>query len=230
MARRGQVHRLEDEQTVLAPEPSIGSGDGAPAIGRREETKRANRAAILAAARSVFAELGYDAASVRDIIRRTPLSVGAFYNYYRSKEEVYEALAADGARRFQPILRAEYARAENLEGFLRATLTAYFRFCAEENAAWQVEPPPQERPHPPIRVDGPEARAVYDEVKALIADGIERGIAPRVDADYLAGACIGMAREICGRMLARRPLDIEGAVEFALHMIIGGVRALPTKG
>lgn len=230
MATHGQVHRLEDEQSIPTSGLSARARDGEPAIGRREETKRANRAAILDAARSVFAELGYDAASVRDIIRRTPLSVGAFYNYYRSKEEVYEALAADGARRFQPILRAEYARAENLEGFLRAALSAYFRFCVEENAAWQVERPAPERAHPPIRVDGPEARAVYDEVKALIADGIERGLAPRVDADYLAGACIGMAREICGRMLERRPLDIEEAVEFTLRMIVGGVMALPTKG
>lgn len=198
----------------------------APGAGsKREEAKRANRAAILDAARSAFAELGYEAASVRDIIRRTPLSVGAFYNYYRSKEEVYEALAADGALRFKPILRAEYARATDFEGFLRAALTAYFRFTVDEFEAWRLERTAAVRPH--VHVDGPEARAVYDEVRAVIADGIERGLAPRVDADYLAGACIGVAREVCERMIDRRPLDMGGAVEFAVQMILGGVRALP---
>lgn len=230
MATRGQLYRVGDDGPVPAPGGSAGADHAVHAGGRREETKRANRAAILEAARSVFAELGYEGASVRDIIRRTPLSVGAFYNYYRSKEEVYEALASDGARRFQPILRAEYARANDLEGFLRAALTAYFRFCADEHAAGQIGRPPAGRMHPPIRVDGPEARAVYDEVKALIIDGIERGLAPRVDADYLAGACIGMAREICERMIVRRPLDIEGAVEFTLRMIVGGAKALPVEG
>lgn len=195
--------------------------------GKREETKRANRSAILDAARAVFAETGYEAASVRDIIRRTPLSVGAFYNYYRSKEEVYEALAADGARRFKPILRAEYTRATDFDSFLRAALTAYFRFSVEEQESWQLERAPEERIHPHVRVDGPEARAVYDEVKAVIADGIERGLAPRVDADYLAAACIGVAREVCDRMIVRRPLDLDGAVKFSLQMILGGVKALP---
>jgi AcrR family transcriptional regulator len=74
--------------------------------GKREQTKLANRVAILDAAREVFGEMGFEAATVRDIIRRTNLSVGAFYNYFRSKEEVFEALADDGARRFRPILHA----------------------------------------------------------------------------------------------------------------------------
>ncbi len=75
--------------------------------GKRERTKVANRQAILDAARAVFGELGYEAATVRDIIRRTGLASGTFYNYYKSKEEVFDALADDGARRFRPILRAE---------------------------------------------------------------------------------------------------------------------------
>ena len=202
----------------------------ASAMGKREETKRANRQAILDAARLVFAEMGYESASVRDIIRGTTLSVGAFYNYYRSKEEVYEALAADGARRFKPIVRAEYDKAQDFEGFLRAALTAYFRFSIEEHEAWQLERPVGEALHPHVRIDGPEARAVYDEVKAVIADGIERGLAPRVDADYLAAAAIGVAREVCDRMIERRPLDLESAVEFAVRMIQGGVHALPLLG
>lgn len=190
--------------------------------GKREQTKAANRAAILDAARQVFGEMGYEAATVRDIIRRTPLSVGAFYNYYRSKEEVYEALAADGARRFKPILRAEYAKARDFDSFLRAAVVAFFRFSAEEHEAWQAA-----MPQPHVRVDGPEARAVYDEVKAVIADGIERGLAPRVDAEFLAAACIGVAREVGERMIARRPVNIEVAADFAVNMILGGVHALP---
>jgi AcrR family transcriptional regulator len=39
--------------------------------GRRERTKAANRAAILGAARDVFAEHGYDGAAVRHIVART---------------------------------------------------------------------------------------------------------------------------------------------------------------
>ena len=72
----------------------------------------------------------------------------------------------------------------------------------------------------------------YADILACVgiasADGIERGLAPRVDADYLAAAAIGVAREICERMIDRRPnIDVDAAVDFAHRMIQGGVAALP---
>src|SRR5215469_3685634 len=106
--------------------------------GKREQTKHANRQAILDAARAVFRDMGYETATVRDIIRRTGLSVGAFYNYYRSKEEVFAALADDGARRFRPILHAEYEKATDFESYLRGAIRAYFDFIAAEDKAWGV--------------------------------------------------------------------------------------------
>lgn len=191
--------------------------------GKREETKRANRQAILDAARAVFGDMGFEGATVRDIIRHTNLSVGAFYNYYRSKEEVYEALAEDGAERFRPILRAQYENAGDFEGFVRAAVYAFFRFSLEEHEAWRLQRPQAAR----VRIDGPAQRAVFDEVKAVLTDGVARGLAPAVDADYLAAACIGIAREVCEQMIERQPVDIDAATDFVVRMILGGVAALP---
>ncbi len=196
-----------------------------PSAGKRELTKHANRQAILDAARQVFAESGYEAVSVRDIIRRTGLSVGAFYNYFRSKEEVFQALADDGARRFKLILREEYARAGDFEAFLRTALHAFFAFQVAENEAAGLGADAR-RDHPRIRVQTPEQQAAYDEVRLVMTQVIERGLAPRVDADYMAASCIGVAVEICDRMLARRPIDVNAATAFALHLILGGMDRL----
>ena len=70
--------------------------------GKRERIKAENRTAILAAARVVFSEIGYEAATVRDVIRRTNLASGTFYNYFKSKEELFNALASEFVERFQP--------------------------------------------------------------------------------------------------------------------------------
>src|SRR5215217_2634302 len=59
---------------------------------RRERTKAANRAAILAAGRECFAARGYDAVGVRDIVRGTDLASGTFYNYFPDKQAVFRAL------------------------------------------------------------------------------------------------------------------------------------------
>ena len=191
--------------------------------GKREQTKLANRQAILGAAREVFRELGFETATVRDIIRRTGLSVGAFYNYYRSKEEVFAALADDGARRFRPILHAQYLRATDFESYLRGAVRAYFDFIVAENAAWG------ERPHEPepITRNTPEMMAVHEEVRTAFSEVMERGLAPKVDVDYLATACIAIVREVGDRMTMRPAPDVEAATEFCVSLILGGLPAVP---
>jgi len=192
--------------------------------GKREQTKLANRQAILDAAREVFRELGFETATVRDIIRRTGLSVGAFYNYYRSKEEVYAALADDGARRFRPILHAEFLKATDLESYLRGAVTAYFGFIAAEAQAWGLH---KDSEPEPVTRNTPEMLAVHDEVRTAFSEVIERGLAPRVDVDYLATAAIAVVREVGDRMLLRDPPDVAAAAEFCVTLILGGVAAAP---
>src|SRR5271170_1673628 len=128
----------------------------APQAGKREQTKQQNRRAILDAARRVFGELGYDVATVRDIIRRTNLSVGAFYNYYRSKEEVYEALADDGARRFRPILQAQYEKATDFPSYIRGAIEAYYNFLVDEEGDGKRPANAPEHSHPHVRTETPE--------------------------------------------------------------------------
>jgi AcrR family transcriptional regulator len=183
--------------------------------GKRERTKVANRQAILDAARAVFGELGYEAATVRDIIRRTGLASGTFYNYYKSKEEVFDALADDGARRFRPILRAESDKAADFESFLRGAISAYFVFVATEHENWRLNRPPASR-FPHARAT-PEIVAVFDAVRGGFEKVLEHDHAPAVDLDYLTAACIAVAREIGDKMLERRPVDTAGAADFAVR-------------
>lgn len=194
--------------------------------GKREQTKVANRRAILDAAREVFGELGYEVATVRDIIRRTGLAAGTFYNYYKSKEEVFEALADDGALRFRPILRACFESTDSFETYLKAAIQAYFDFIADEHESWQALRPVGER-QPHMTVQTPEMERVYEEVHGAFLTAMERGDAPRVDANYLATAAIAIAREIGEQMLLRRPIDTAAAAQFAVSLILGGVPALP---
>ena len=90
-------------------------------------TKTQNRDAILAAARQVFAQMGFAAATVRDIIRATPLASGTFYNYFKSKEEVYQALRDDVALAVRPRLRAARLGAVTAEEFFAASFGAFFQ-------------------------------------------------------------------------------------------------------
>ena len=185
--------------------------------GRRALTKARNRDTILAAARQVFAELGYDAASVRDIIRRTHLASGTFYNYFRSKEEIARALEADAAERLGPILRAERERAADLPAWLDGVLRAYFRFLVQDYGGRAAG-------LPPTRLGAsPALRAVFEEVRLSLTQRLGGRLSPGAEADYLTAAAIGIARHVGGQMLRRDPPDPDGAAAFATRLILHGL-------
>jgi AcrR family transcriptional regulator len=218
----------------LRPAPVSGRHAGVPLNaqvvapddgGKRARTKARNRDAILAAARSVFSELGYEAASVRDIIRRTNLASGTFYNYFQSKEEVAEALAGDALQRLRQVVSAQHV-GEDFEAYLNGILRAFFHFLVTEEKLWPLSQPREKR-FPRVRVQTPERFAIYEEIKASIALAIERGLAPRVDKGFLTVAIMGLAHNMGETMLARRPHDPDAAADFAVSLILKGLAAVP---
>lgn len=60
-----------------------------------EEYRAARRAQVLDAARRCFAADGFHQTSMDDVIRASGLSAGAVYQYFRSKDELIVAAAAD---------------------------------------------------------------------------------------------------------------------------------------
>ena len=108
---------------------------------------------------------------------------------------------------------------------MRAGVRAYFDFLAGEHAAWLMGAPPGEAL--PSNRHTPEMTAVFEEVRRVFAGVMERGLAPKVDLDFLAASCIALAREVGDVMISRQPMDVEGATTFVVNLILGGLPALP---
>ena len=196
--------------------------------GKREETKASNRQAIIDAARQVFAELGYGATTVRDIIRATELASGTFYNYFKSKEEVFQALQDETALRVRPRLRAERIRARNFEEFISGSFRTFFDFVKNDHTTFATmrRNPDMQR----VRIDTPEVIAGFDELRADLELAIDNGVVPATDADLLRASIVGVAFEIANHMLSRDDLSVDDAAKFATALFLGGVQALPKKG
>jgi AcrR family transcriptional regulator len=205
-------------------DPPAARVDGRAPRSRRERTKAENRAAILDAARAAFAELGYEASSIRDVIRRTGLASGTFYNYFPDKEAVLRALLEDRAEELRARLRATRARAPDFGSLVREAYRAYFGFLAEDPAMLAL-----------LRRNAGAVRALAGEpelvggVEDLLADlraAVDSGVAPPFDVEYMAGAMAGAGFEVAVRMLEREPYDVEGAARFASELFLGGAERL----
>lgn len=192
--------------------------------GKRERTKAQNRAAILEAAREVFAELGYDAAGVRDVIRRTELASGTFYNYFPDKEAVFRAVLDESAQEVRSRLRKVRASARSLEQFVGDAYRAWFEFLVADELLFEL----MKRNAGPIRAlfGDPILGAGVDELLDDLRTAISRGDLPALDADYMAGAMAGVALELGVRMAEREPADVDGAAQFATELFLGGIGRL----
>jgi AcrR family transcriptional regulator len=84
-------------------------------------------AAIHIAAREAFAEQGFHATSVRDIARRSGVSMAALYHHYASKQELLFAVLQEAAEDYFSICEGAVADAADdpttkLEALVRATV------------------------------------------------------------------------------------------------------------
>jgi AcrR family transcriptional regulator len=192
---------------------------------KREKTKQHNRQVILEAARRVFAEMGYGAATVRDVIRATPLAAGTFYNYFKSKEEVYEAIRDEVALVIRPRLRDERNKAATVEDFISGTFRTFFEFVSSDEVNFRNLR--HSADHTRVRMDTPEVIAGFEELREDLEGAIARGLFPPVDADFLMAAIVGVAFEMTERLLRRERRDPGYAAAFATALFMGGVRALP---
>ena len=191
------------------------------ALGRRERTKAANRAAILAAALDVFAEDGYEAAGVRDIIRRTDLASGTFYNYFPDKESIFRALVDESTARIRGSLRTARGSARSVEEFVVGAYRAWFGAIAEDSAMFEL----LRRNAGTIRslFDEPTVGAGVQELREDLAAGIRSGMLPEHDIEYMAAAMVGAGFEVAVRMLERDPPDVDGAVAFVTRIFLAGL-------
>jgi AcrR family transcriptional regulator len=203
----------------------VASGDRP---GRREQNKAENRAALLKAARTVFAEIGYGAAGVRDIVRRTDLASGTFYNYFKDKEEIFSAVIAEMSAELLTRHQQGRARAKTAEDFFRSHCTTYMTFVAADPEILAFG----RNNVAAIRnlFDKPDLRDLADALNDDIRSAMTRGILPNVDPGYLIAALSGIVFEISVVMTARTPVNPTEAAEFATRLLMGGIDRLPRKG
>ena len=196
---------------------------GMIASGKREQNKQANRTALLEAARRCFLEMGYEAVTVRDIVRLTDLASGTFYNYFPDKECMFRELLEVAMNDLNARLHEVRQQAQSIEDFIRSAFHTFFKKVIDEPDFFALILRNEYIVRSLFRdtVIGVPMRALKDDIR----DAIRRGVFPEVDVKLLAASFYGIGYEI-GRVLVEQPgTTPEAAAEFATTLLTSGVRA-----
>jgi len=119
---------------VVEPTPFPTAVDGSILTARGAAT----RARLLEAAEAVFAEHGWEQASIVKITERALVSQGTFYRYWESKQAIFDDLVEDLNRRVRRAMAEGAARGANRAEAERYGFEGFFRFTAEHPALYRV--------------------------------------------------------------------------------------------
>jgi AcrR family transcriptional regulator len=205
---------------------SDGAAAGMFAGGKREQNASRNRAAILRAAREAFCEIGFGATTVRDIIRRTDLATGTFYNYFPDKEallhELIEEFQVELRRRVHEVREA----ADTLEDLLRSAFRACFELFVEDEMivtllnrnAGEIEQLMT------VRALDPAADDLANDLRSKASEGV----IPSMDFELISHAAVAIGSELAFRHVRTRA-DVESATDFASELFLGGIERMSRR-
>ncbi|MDC0336006.1 TetR/AcrR family transcriptional regulator [Pseudodesulfovibrio sp.] len=158
--------------------------------------------AILRAAQEAFGQLGFTAATVKDVAGRADVSFGLVSHYFGSKQELFIAAGFDMADRL--IARLEEATKGDISGLekIERYMTAYFDFTDEHRARFPILLRCSPFSHMEPGVDGAKVAEKFSAfIKELercvstgITDGSIRDLPQEETALIIYGNIIGSVR------------------------------------
>ena len=178
-----------------------------PVPTRREREREARRQAMLDAARTVFAEKGYENARLDEIAERAEFGKGTLYNYFEGGKEdilfaLFEDSHADLAEHIADFFAAEAARpvprtAREVLSALMALLLGYFReehevlalLLKESQRLMLHDDPKATRRMLMLREQ--MVQPLVAPLEAARDAGILRDVSPRLAAHFMIGSMLG---------------------------------------
>jgi len=143
---------------------------------RRTLAKQQTRAKVLAAARRLFSEEGYEGATIRDIAAAAGMSTGAVFANFTDKSDLFREIMLSDMTSLGEAMREAAERAKGVDDALLKMFSAGYAFYKSQlplaRAAFSVGWTPEEGPQ--LRNSDPSQQLVEQIVDQLNA-GVERG-------------------------------------------------------
>lgn len=184
-------------------------------------------AEILQAARQVFAEKGFTAATVDDVAEAAGLAKGTLYLYFPSKREIYMAAFRMGVEDLANASRAAVDQAPSMREKLRAYIGTRLRYVEANRDFFKIYHAEFGNLTHPASVNEwflNLYREQLDLLGSLLKRAIRQGEIRRVPAGTLASAIYEMVRGIMlRRILGWSEVSVDEDVEALCEIVWSGI-------
>jgi AcrR family transcriptional regulator len=143
---------------------------------RRALAKQQTRAKVLAAARRLFSESGYEGATIRDIAAAAGMSTGAVFANFTDKSDLFREIMGADMIALAETMRDGAARGRGVEDALLKMFAAGYGFYKGQlplaRAAFSVSWAPEDGP---VLRNAPQVGALQELITEQLTLGVQRG-------------------------------------------------------
>jgi AcrR family transcriptional regulator len=190
---------------------------------RRRLSKEARRASLIAAAETVFGEVGYSGATMELVAAESGVTRSLLYEHFASVDELYlECHRVARAEMQERVFAGVLAAGPEVERQLRAGLLAYFQFVDERPERFQVL-------YGPGAAGGPVAEQTaalrFDsaqQIAALVTAAAPR--IPEVEAVAAAHMISGAAQQLARWWYPDRRMSLDELADGVMRVVWPGLR------
>ncbi len=143
---------------------------------RRALAKQRTRESILAAARALFAERGYEGATIRDIARAAGMSTGAVFANFADKAELFDEIVTADYRAVEDQMGRAAQAARTVDAALEGMFGAAYRFHLDQlqltraslSVSWTRDEETERRNRLALR-------PIFELLQGVLDSGVRRG-------------------------------------------------------
>lgn len=203
-----------------------------PARASRRLSSADRRQTILDAALRLFAERGYDAASMDEIASAAGITVAVIYAHFKSKEELHRIVLNE---QWQKVIAYQGEAAFEIppgRERLKAALTAFFGWFEEHPMAWRLVfreiagPPAVVKAQEEVLGMASQAIVAYLSAEDPADPRLSKEPGVMIAAEYIRGAVNAVARW----WLSNRHVPRDELIELLVDLIWEGLAPLGGEG
>ncbi|QWK19441.1 MAG: TetR/AcrR family transcriptional regulator [Hydrogenobacter thermophilus] len=184
---------------------------------------------LLNSAKKLFSKKGYYETRVSDIVADAGLSQGAFYLYFKSKEDIFKSLVKNMSDKVLKLLKEYASKEDNVEEIIKNSTLDFFRVMYEEKPIayiflFQLVGTNEEFRNLYFE----KTKKVRELLNLIVEKGVRSGIFSYRNTENIVNILMGYVKIVYLEYLLRTDAPLEeilSLVSEGIDVILKGVKA-----
>ena len=192
---------------------------------KRQLNKRHNKESLIISARQVFAQKGFENASVREIVMNAKLGSGTFYNYFEDKFDIFLIINGRLVNEFSDYFLREIEKVKTFNELVRTAFNCWFSWILNEEENYQFIKNNKKYVLDLkwLSQNSKEYRVFNKKLFEIVIQMSKTIKFPQNDISFMVTSIIAVCINLGDEMLERDDVELRDASKFAAKLFLEGL-------